>query len=238
VADKRLRAVVCDMDGVLVDTEHLWEEMWVRYCSSHGVTWTRQDTLSVQGMNLHEWSSYLSAKLGGELPAAAVAHGVVSGMHEALEDGRVEMLPGVRECLQELAERGVPLAVASSAPKALIQAILEHNGLARCFRAVTSSEEVPRGKPWPDVYLEAAARLGVAPEECVAVEDSNNGIRAAARAGLLVIALPNRQYPPDQAVLSLARYVADSFWQVKDLILQLLCAAPGSPTFSNQGGQA
>ncbi len=107
-----------------------------------------------------------------------------------------------------------PLAVASSAPKSLIEAVLDASGLRPAFAAAVSSEEVARGKPAPDVYLEAAARLGVLPAACAAVEDSSNGLRSAAAAGLAVIAVPRPEYPPAAEALDQARLVLDSLTEL------------------------
>jgi HAD superfamily hydrolase (TIGR01509 family) len=205
---ERFHAVVFDLDGVLVESEHLWEENWTRYAADHGYTWLPADTATVQGMSVPEWSGYLAGRVGrGEPPE--VAESVIDGMIGALHGGRVELLPGAREMAVAAAER-VPIAVASSAALRMIEAVLETSGLRSCFAAYVSSEEVPRGKPSPDVYLEAARRLGIAPESCAAVEDSSNGLRAAAAAGMTVIAIPSPLYPPQPDALALCAKIATS----------------------------
>lgn len=204
-------AVVFDLDGVLIESEHLWEEMWTRYAARHGVTWTAEDTARVQGMSAPEWSAYLADRVRGdsrpESPAAC-ERAVVDDMVEALGEGRMEPYEGAAAMVRAVADR-VRVALATSAPRRLIDAVLDRNGLTSSFGATVSSAEVARGKPSPDVYLEAARRLDVAPRGCVAVEDSSNGIRAASAAGMTVVAIPNPTYPPKPDAMELAGRIAD-----------------------------
>ncbi|MDQ4118553.1 MAG: HAD family phosphatase [Actinomycetota bacterium] len=200
-------AVVFDLDGVVLDSEHLWEEMWVAYAAARGATWTADDTAHVQGMSAPEWSAYLARRAGGADAPPECERAVVDGMVAALDSGRMEPFPGSPAMIREAAGR-VPVALATSAPRHLIDAVLEHTGLAPAFRATVSSAEVDRGKPGPDVYLEAARRLDVDPARCIGVEDSSNGIRAAHAAGMTVVALPNAVYPPKPDALALAARVA------------------------------
>lgn len=195
--------VIFDLDGVLTDTEHLWEENWTAYAARHGHAWSAEDTAQVQGMSAPEWGAYLGRVCGDPEPAATVVDAVVDGMIAALEGGRVELADGARKLVEAMAAR-VPIALASSAPRRMIDAILGSTGLIAHFAATVSSEEVPRGKPSPDVYQEAARRLGLDPRRCLGIEDSSNGIRAAAAAGLTVVAIPNPVYPPKPDALALA----------------------------------
>ena len=201
-ATERFAGVIFDLDGVLVESEHLWEANWVAFAARHGTVWTAADTATCQGMSSREWSAYLAAKTGQADPAA-VADEVVGSMVRALAAGEVAFLPGAAALVREVADR-VPVAVASSASRPFIVAVLAAAGVAGRFAAVVSSEEVPRGKPAPDVYAEAARRAGMAPRRCAAVEDSGVGIRAAAAAGLTVVAIPPRGYPPGRGALALA----------------------------------
>lgn len=205
--------VAFDLDGVLVESEHLWEENWAAFAASRGRTWLPEHTARLQGMSVPEWAAALAAHTD-DPDAVAVAETVIDGMIAALRDGRIEVLPGSAEMVRAAAER-VPIAVASSAPRRLIEAVLEAHGLRDRFRAVVSSEEVPRGKPSPDVYEEAARRLGVDPRRCLAVEDSSNGIRAAAAAGMTVIGLPNPTYPPKPEAVALCAKIAASTDEVR-----------------------
>lgn len=217
---ERFDAVVFDLDGVLVESEHLWEENWVRHSADNGYAWRPADTATVQGMSVPEWSGYMAERIGRGTPDE-IAESVIDGMIAALHGGRVELLPGSREMVVAAAERA-PIAVASSAPRRLIEAVLEAVGLRSRFAACVSSEEVPRGKPSPDVYLEAARRAGVAAESCAAVEDSSNGLRAAAAAGMTVIAIPNPVYPPKPDALALCAKIAASPDDVRRYLIERL----------------
>ncbi len=218
-----LRAVVFDLDGVLVDSEHLWEEMWSRYADRHGATWTAEHTAAVQGMSAPEWAAYLARVTGDAEPAGQVETAVVDDMIDALERGRSPLLPGARVMVRDVSDR-VPIALASSAPRRLIDAVLDTHDLTGDFTATVSSAEVPRGKPSPDVYLEAAHRLGTPGPQCVGVEDSSNGIRAVHAAGMTVIAIPNPTYPPKPDALALADRVAADLDDVRATLLALLVA--------------
>ncbi|WP_199431521.1 HAD family hydrolase [Qaidamihabitans albus] len=204
-----LAAVVFDLDGVLVDSEHLWEQNWVAYAAAHGVNWTAADTATVQGMSAPEWAAYLAERSGTPETVEQVERAVVDGMIAAVDAGAAPLLPGAAAMVRDVSA-SVPVALASSATRRVIDAVLTTHGLTGEFTATVSSAEVARGKPSPDVYLEAAARLGRPGEECLAVEDSGNGIRAAAAAGLTVVALPNPTYPPKPEALRLAAAVAGS----------------------------
>lgn len=213
-------AVIFDMDGVLVESEHLWEENWIRYSSMHDYTWLASDTAMVQGMSVPEWARYLAGQIGSNDPHH-IMEDIVANMIASLHGGRVELLPGSYEMVMTAAAR-VPIAVASSASYRFIEAVLEATGLRPSFGAVVSSEQVPRGKPAPDVYEEAARRIGVDPTRVIAIEDSSNGLRAAAAAGMHVIALPNATYPPKPDALALCANIATSTDDVRDYLVEHL----------------
>lgn len=217
-----LAAVVFDLDGVLVESEHLWEENWTSYAATRGYTWLPSDTATVQGMSVPEWSGYMATRLAHDAPRD-IADSVIDGMIAALHGGRVDMLPGARAMVAAAAARG-PIAVASSAPRRLIEAVLEAMSLRPYFTALVSSEEVHRGKPAPDVYLEAASRIGMPATSCIGVEDSSNGIRAAAGAGMTVVAIPNPVYPPKPEALALCAKIAHSPDDVRRFLEERLSA--------------
>ncbi|MBA0052356.1 HAD family phosphatase [Streptomyces sp. AJS327] len=200
-------AVVFDMDGVLVESEHLWEELWTTFAAARGARWGPEQTGSCQGMSAPEWATFLTEFAGGGESAEATEREVVDGMIAALEGGRIDLLDGAREMVAEAAARG-PVALASSAPRRVIDAVLIRHSVDHHFKATVSSAEVSRGKPSPDVYLAAAERLGVPATACLAVEDSSNGLRSAAAAGMTVIAIPNPQYPPAEDALAGATHIA------------------------------
>lgn len=194
-------AIVFDLDGVLVDSEQVWDDVRRQLVADRGGRWTAGATTAMQGMSTPEWASYLGT-LGAAGTAAELADAVVTAMADRYRE-HVPLLPGAVGAVTGLAGRW-PLAVASSSPPRLIRAVLEAAGVADRFRVTVSSEEVERGKPAPDVYLAAARRLGVHPRDCVAVEDSSNGLRSAAGAGMTVVAVPNPHFPPAVDALALA----------------------------------
>lgn len=216
-----LGAVVFDMDGVLVDSEHLWEENWTAYAATHDVAWNTADTATVQGMSAPEWASYLAQRSGTTDSVEQVEQAVVRGMISAIEAGKAPLLPGADRMVREVAAQ-VPVALASSATRTVIDAVLASHDLTGEFTATVSSAEVPRGKPSPDVYTAAAEKLGRAGTECLGVEDSSNGIKAAAAAGLTVIALPNPTYPPKSEALEQAACVAETNDDAREKLLAYL----------------
>jgi HAD superfamily hydrolase (TIGR01509 family) len=203
-----IEAVVFDLDGVIVDSESVWDEVREGLARERGGRWHERAQADMMGMSSPEWSRYMHETIGLPEPPEEINDEVVRRMLERYR-ADLPLLPGAVDAVRRLAA-ALPLAVASSANRPLIDAVLDGAGLADAFRTTVSSEEVPRGKPAPDVYFEAVRRLGVAPERAAAIEDSSNGLRAASAAGLRVVALPNRRYPPAPDALALADAVAAS----------------------------
>jgi len=197
-----IEAVVFDLDGVLLDSEQVWDEVREQLVKERGGRWRDQAHTEMMGMSSVEWSRYMHDELGVSDPPEEISKEVVRRLAEVYRE-RLPLIDGAVEAVERLAARW-PLALASSSNRELIDLVLELSGLAPFFRVTVSSEEVPRGKPAPDVYLEAARGLGVPPENCAAVEDSRNGIRAAKAAGMRVIAIPNPHFPPGEEALALA----------------------------------
>ena len=200
-----IEAVVFDLDGVIVDSEPVWEQVRRQVVAEHGGHWLPDAQQRLMGMSTGEWARYLSQDLGAGLPPPAVAAMVIERMRARYQDG-APLMPGAAGAVRELATRW-PLGLASSSPPALIDAVLDGAALRECFRVALSTEQVNRGKPAPDIYLAVTGQLGFPPEACAAVEDSTNGLRSAAAAGLQVIAVPHPRYPPDPAALHVARLV-------------------------------
>lgn len=196
-------AVVFDMDGVLVDTEHLWDEVREELTAEWGGRYTPEAQQAMMGMSSGEWSRYLHEVVGLREPPEAINDEVVRRMLARYET-ELPVVPGAVETVERLAAAGLRLGLASSSNRELIDAVLRELGLTELLAVAVSSEEVGRGKPAPDVYLEAAHRLETPPERCAAVEDSASGIRAAHAAGMCVLAYPNRHFPPAAEVLALA----------------------------------
>ena len=205
-------AVVFDLDGVIVDTEELWDEIRERLAKERGGTWSERATTDMMGMSSPEWSQYMHDVVGLAEPPEEINREVVERMLVRYAE-RPPVVDGAVDAVRRLAARW-PLGLASSSNREVIDRALDVTGLAPCFRATVSSEEVGRGKPAPDVYLEAARRLQVDPAACVAVEDSANGMRSARAAGMALIAIPNAHAPLDDEVLALADSVLQSITQL------------------------
>ncbi len=203
-----VEAVVFDLDGVLIQSEEVWDTVRERFTRERGGRYDAEIQRAMMGMSSTEWSRFLHETAGIPDSPERINDAVVRLMLEAYRE-HLPLIDGAVEAVQRLAA-AFPLAVASSSNRPLIDAVLAVAGLERYFAATVSSEEVARGKPAPDVYLEAARRLGVAPTSCTAVEDSHGGIRSAKAAGMHVIAIPNPTFPPDEASLDLADVVLRS----------------------------
>jgi HAD superfamily hydrolase (TIGR01509 family) len=208
--------VVFDLDGVIVESEQVWDEIRQTYVDESGGTWSDSASTDQMGMSTPEWSAYLVERLGVPGPPEAVAKEVIRRVADQLGD-EPPLIDGAVDAVRAVAKRW-PIALASSSPPLLIAAVLDAAGIRELFAATVSSEEVPRGKPAPDVYLEACRRLGVDPATAAAVEDSSNGIRSAAAAGMFVVAVPNRGYPPDPDALALADATAEDIGDVPGLL--------------------
>jgi HAD superfamily hydrolase (TIGR01509 family) len=203
-----IRAVVFDLDGVLVDSEHVWDAAREQLAKERGGRWHEGAQRDMMGMSSTEWSSYMHETIGLPEQPEEISTEVVRRLEQVYR-AHLPLIDGAAEAVECLAAHW-PLAVASSSNRPIIDLVLELSGLAQFFSATVSSEEVPRGKPAPDVYLEAAKRLGVEPVACAAVEDSHNGILSAKAAGMRVIAIPNRRYPPAADALAAADAVLAS----------------------------
>jgi HAD superfamily hydrolase (TIGR01509 family) len=207
-----IEAVVFDLDGVLVDTDHIWHEVREGLARERGGRWTDHSEADMMGMSSTEWSQYLHDEVGLAETPEQLNTEVVRRML-ARYDEELPLLTGAADAVRRLGE-SFRLAVASSSNRELIDGVLEAAGLTDRFEATVSSEEVPRGKPAPDVFLEAARRLELEPRHCTAIEDSANGVRAAHAAGMRVVAIPNRRYPPAAEPLALADEVVASITEL------------------------
>jgi HAD superfamily hydrolase (TIGR01509 family) len=201
-------AVVFDLDGVLVDSEEIWDRAREQLAKERGGRWHDGAQRDMMGMSSKEWSRYMHDVIGLEEPPEEINREVVRRLTE-LYGEHLPVIAGAREAVERLAARW-PLGLASSSNRELIDLVLELLGVRALFRATVSSEEVARGKPAPDVYLEAARRLGVDPTRTAAVEDSHNGMLAAKAAGMRVVAIPNSHFPPGEDALGAADVVLAS----------------------------
>jgi HAD superfamily hydrolase (TIGR01509 family) len=211
-------AVVFDLDGILIQTEELWDEVREQLALERGGRYDAQAQRDMMGMSSPEWSRYMRERVGLPESPEEIAAEVV-GLMEARYRQRLPLIPGAVEAVERLAARW-PLGLASSSNRPLIDLVLELSELARFFRATVSSEEVDRGKPAPDVYLEACRRLGADPTRAAAVEDSHAGIRAAKAAGMRVIAIPNPSFPPGDDALAEADVVLESIAELTPEVVE------------------
>lgn len=189
-----------DLDGIIVQTEEIWDDVRERYIRSLGGRYDAVAQRAMMGMSSSEWSGYLHEELGVPREPERINEDVVSLMLARYRQ-ELPLVAGAVDAVRRMATT-YPLGLASSSNRPLIDAVLELAGLDGCFRATVSSEEAGRGKPWPDVYLEAARLLAVPAAACLAIEDSDNGILSAKAAGMRVIAVPNPTYPPSSAALA------------------------------------
>ncbi len=200
-----IQAVIFDLDGVLIDSEPVWEQVRRQVVAEHGGHWADDAQQRLMGMSTGEWARYLAEGLGVSLPPDQVAALVIGQMADRYRQ-HLPLLPGAVDAVRALAARW-PLGLASSAPAVLIETALGQSGLAASFAATMSTEQVPRGKPAPDIYLAVSGALGIDPRRGAAIEDSANGLRSAAAAGLAVVAVPHPRYPPGPDALALASVV-------------------------------
>jgi len=212
-----IEAVVFDLDGVLLQSEEVWDAVREHYVRERGGRYDDEVQRAMMGMSAPEWSRFLHEEAGVPDDMDEINSEVVRRMLEAYRR-ELPLLPGAVATVQRIAD-AFALALASSSNREVFEEVLELAGLAACFRATVSSEEVERGKPAPDVYLEAARRLGADPTRCAAVEDSHAGIRSAKSAGMRVVAIPNAAYPPDEEALDLADEIVRS---LDDLTVEVL----------------
>jgi HAD superfamily hydrolase (TIGR01509 family) len=201
-------AVVFDLDGVIIDSEQVWDDVRRNYTREAGGSYTEAATRAMMGMSSGEWSRYMSKSLGVPGTPEQINADIVERMLERY-GAAPPLIDGAVDAVRRVAQRW-PLAIASSSNPELIELVLCVAGLDALFETAVSSQEVARGKPAPDVYLEAARRLGAEPGRCAAVEDSHAGIQSAKAAGMLVVAVPNPHFPPEDDVLSQADVVLGS----------------------------
>jgi HAD superfamily hydrolase (TIGR01509 family) len=200
-----IEAIVFDLDGVIIDSEEVWEEVRRAYVAEYGREFLPDSQDRMMGMSTGEWSRHLAEEVGVPRTPEQVAADVLGRMAERYR-ADLPLIPGSVEAVRRIGAR-FTLALASSSARILIDQVLATAGLTVAFAVTLSTEEVPRGKPAPDVYLAAAEKLGLRPDQCAAVEDSSNGLRSAGAAGMAVIAVPHGVYPPAPDALAKARLV-------------------------------
>jgi len=216
----RIAAVIFDLDGLLVDSESVWDEVRKEFTEENGGRWHEGAQRDMMGMSSVEWSRYVRDRLGVDMEPERISREVADRVTDVYRE-KLPLLPGAVESVRGLAAEW-PLGLASSSNRHVIDLVLELAGIADDFQATVSSEEVAAGKPAPDVYLETATRLDVDAADCAAIEDSTNGIRAAHAARMAVVAVPNRDFPPEVDALALAGQVLDSLTELSPDVVRAL----------------
>ena len=200
--------MIFDLDGVIVDSEIWWDEVRQAFARERGRPWTVDDRHAVMGSNSRQWSATMRDRLGIDESAERIERAIVDGVVARYRREGAPSIDGAVDAVRRIAGRW-PSALASSSHREVIDATLLATGLADVFRVVVSSDEVAHGKPAPDVFLEAARRLGAEPSMTLVVEDSLNGVKAARAAGMTVALVPNRSVPPASGTTELADVVLE-----------------------------
>lgn len=203
-----VEAIIFDMDGVLVDTEPYWLASRTTFAARLGKSWTMDDQHHAMGRGTVEWAHVMRERLMIDMPIDEIIEQVRGGVLERIA-ARMPALPGALEAVHTAAS-ACPVALASGSPTQVIHMVMGLTGLDRVFEVIVYGDEIPRGKPEPDIYFEAARRLGIAPERCLGIEDSANGLRALRAAGMKVMAVPSPGFTPAPEVLALADIVMPS----------------------------
>jgi HAD superfamily hydrolase (TIGR01509 family) len=204
-----ITTIIFDLDGLLMDTEPLWHQARVEFFKPFGLVWTESDQEQCMGLSTAGWVAYMVKRLDGQLSSQMVQDEIVGRMAQYYGNGHVRILPGAQEALEFSFEK-FTLGLASGSYRRLLEAAVQGAGWTKFFAEIVSSDDVPKGKPAPDVYLEIVRRLGVRMSETVVVEDSANGILAGLAAGAKAIAVPNLHIRPPQEILNKASVVIDS----------------------------
>ena len=218
-ADRRMpiRGVLFDLDGVVIDTEKLYTRFWMEAARDLGHPMTLDQALQLRSLGKASGQAKLDSFFGPVLDYDTLRSRRIELMEAFIAEHGVEEKPGIRELLARLKEKKIPCAITSSSSVPLIRRHLGDLGLLDGFTALCSGKDVPHGKPAPDIYLHGAATLGVAPEHCLAIEDSPAGIESAWRAGCMAIIVPDQDQPCEE-VLSRCFAKADSLIDVMELI--------------------
>jgi len=220
-----IAAFVFDLDGVLIDSEQVWDDAREQLARERGGRWHENAQRDMMGMSSNEWSRYMHDTIGLPEPPDEINREVVERLASTYRE-HLPVIDGAREAVERMAARW-PLGVASSSNRELIELVLELLDVSQLFAATVSSEEVGRGKPAPDVYLEAARRLDVDPANAAAVEDSHNGILAARAAGMCVLAIPNAHFPPGADALEQADAVLGTLAELTPEAAEATCRRSG-----------
>jgi HAD superfamily hydrolase (TIGR01509 family) len=186
-----LQAVLFDMDGTICDTEPAWMATEHRMAQTYGAEWTTEDGLALVGNNLLDSGAYIKRRMGLDMSPAQIVDELLDGVIKEIRQTGVEWRPGAIDLIEACNADGLPIALVTMSYRSFAAAVLEGMPGDGRFDVVITGEDVERGKPAPDAYLEAAAQLAVDPASCVAIEDSPTGARSAHAAGCAVVVVPN-----------------------------------------------
>lgn len=213
----RIRGVLFDMDGLVVDTEKLYSRFWMAACHFYGFPMTYDQSLGMRSINSHLGQKQLEFYFGPGIDYKTIRAKRIELMDAYIAENGVELKPGIRQLLDYLHEEKILCAITSSSPIDRIRSYLSFHGLDTQFHALCSGHDVPNGKPAPDIYLHGAASLGLSPRECLALEDSPAGIESAYRAGCFPVIIPDLDQP-DEKTLSRCYGKADSLADIISML--------------------
>lgn len=212
-----IKAVIFDMDGLLLDTEKLLVRFWVKAANEFGYPMTKEHALSLRSLHRSFAVPYLKGLFGEAFDYSAVRARRMELMREYFSDNPLELKSSAAELLTYLNEKGIPAAVCTATDQARAREYLSRVGILERFDKIICATMVERGKPMPDIYLYAARELGLMPSECLALEDSPNGVRSAAGAGCVTVMIPDLT-DPDSELTDLIYARADSLCDVIEII--------------------
>ncbi len=216
-AQRPISGILFDMDGLVLDTEKLYIRFWMEAAHCLGYPMTREQALGLRSLNRQAAQAHLDACFGPGVPYDTLRSRRIALMDAYIAENGVDTKPGIYELLDHLNARHIPCAITSSSPMDTIRRHLSSRDLLRRFDKLCSGHEVAQGKPAPDIYLHGAASLGLAPETCLALEDSPAGILSACRAGCLPVLIPDLDAPAEKT-LENCYAVADSLTDIPALL--------------------
>lgn len=213
----KYKAVVFDMDGVIFDSERCVLEGWLEVAKKYGIKNIESNFLKCIGTNAEATRTIFLNEYGADFPYDDYKKEASNIYHDRYDDGRLPLKPGVRELLKYLNEQGYLVGLASSTRYAVVEAQIKAAGLMEYFKNLTGGDMLKKSKPEPDIFLMACDNLGVNPGEAIAIEDSYNGIRAASRAGMCALMVPDL-IAPDAEMESLSHKIFNNLSEVLDWI--------------------
>lgn len=215
-----IKAIIFDMDGLLIDSEPVWFRAKEELLKEINYKWTWEDQKNSMGVSTETWVNYVYNLADQKFTKEEVLHGITDRMKQYYRNGEIDLMPGANEAL-EYSKNNFKVGLASGSYKDLLYGAVKSNNWESIFEEILSSDDMERGKPHPDIYLEVMKRLNVLPEECIVLEDSRDGIKAGVAAGAKVITVPSKDVPVPQKVLDSAFAVIDSLNDFPQIVNKL-----------------